>query len=324
MPANVESMFYVGDMPWHREGVPLKEPPSTIEAIKHAGLDWKVSKVNLFSGDQKRVDGYYGIKRNDTGDVLGIVKKGYTPLQNSEAFNFFDPFISNKFIEYETAGALGKGEIIWILAKIKVDPEIRVYGDDIVNKYLLLSNGHDGQSAVNIKFTPIRVVCQNTLNLALSQGETTSIRHITSIHQKLEDVNIAVENIIKIYSGAEKCFKSMVEYKIDDNRAKEYFNNLYPIIDEQKVRNEGQYKKREANIKIQHQLMVNFRESFGVKSLGIGGTLWAAYNAVTEYIDHPSVYKLGDNKLLKRIWFGEGENIKEKAYIEALQLIQAA
>lgn len=91
MPANVESMFYVNDMPWHREGVPLDDPPNTISAIKHSGLDWKVSKVKLFSEDKKLVEGYYGIKRNDTGDVLGIVKGGYTPLQNSEAFNFFRP-----------------------------------------------------------------------------------------------------------------------------------------------------------------------------------------------------------------------------------------
>ena len=74
---NVDSMFYVGDMPWHREGVALNEPPNTIAAIEYAGLDWKVSKVNLYSEDRKRIDEYYGIKRNDTGDVLGIVKGGY-------------------------------------------------------------------------------------------------------------------------------------------------------------------------------------------------------------------------------------------------------
>ncbi len=324
MPANVDSMFYVGDMPWHREGVALNEPPNTIAAIEYAGLDWEVSKVNLYSEDRKRVDGYYGIKRNDTGDILGIVKGGYTPLQNCEAFNFFDPLISNKFIQYETAGALGKGETIWILAKIKEKSVIRVYGDDIVDKYLLLSNGHDGQSAVSVKFTPIRVVCQNTLNLALDQGETTKIRHITSIHKKLEDVNVAVENIIRIYSRAEENFKSMFRHKIDDIQVKEYFNRIYPVIDEKNVSSESQYKKREANIRIQQQLMVNFTESFGVKNFGIGGTLWAAYNAVTEFIDHPSGYKLGDNKLLKRIWFGEGESIKEKAYIEALNFIRAA
>ena len=324
MPANVESMFYVNDMPWHREGVPLDDPPNTISAIKHSGLDWKVSKVKLFSEDKKLVEGYYGIKRNDTGDVLGIVKGGYTPLQNSEAFNFFDPLISNKFIQYETAGALGKGETIWILAKIKQNTEIRINGDDIVNKYLLLSNSHDGQSAVSVKFTPIRVVCQNTLNVALDRGETTKIRHITSIHKKLEDVNVAVENIIRIYSRAEENFKSMFRHKIDDIQVKEYFNRIYPVIDEKNVSSESQYKKREANIRIQQQLMVNFTESFGVKNFGIGGTLWAAYNAVTEFIDHPSGYKLGDNKLLKRIWFGEGESIKEKAYIEALNFIRAA
>lgn len=187
-----------------------------------------------------------------------------------------------------------------------------------------MSNGHDGQSAVNVKFTPIRVVCQNTLNLALNQGETTSIRHISSIHKKLEDVNIAVDNIIRVYSRAEKNFKSMFEHKLDDKNAMVYFNKIYPVIDEAKVINEDQHKKREANIRIQEQLIINFKESFGVKELEIGGTLWAAYNAVTEFIDHPSGYKLGDNKLVKRIWFGDGEVIKKKAYIEAVDILKAA
>lgn len=324
MPANVESMFYVEEMPWHKQGVHLDEPPSTAEAIKHAGLDWNVSKVKLYSNDQKLVKDYYGITREDTKDVLGIVKGSYTPLQNHEAFNFFDPLISNKFIQYETAGAIGKGEMIWILAKLKINTQIIVHGDDIVNKYLLLSNGHDGQSAVNIKFTPIRVVCQNTLNLALNQEEATKINHISSIHKKLQDASVAVENILEIYSQAEKNFIAMYKCKIDDTKAKQYSNKLYPVIDRSKITTENQFEKHKENIRIQTQLMNNYKESFGVKHYNIGGTLWAAYNAVTEYIDHPIKYYLGDDKLLKRIWFGEGQSIKEKAYIQAVELIKAA
>lgn len=324
MPANVNSMFYVGDMPWHNEGKSLKEPPDTKTAIKSAGLDWSVDKVSLYTEYNTPVNDHYGIMRTDNGEVLGVVGKGYVPLQNSEAFNFFDPLISSKFLEYETAGALEKGEIIWVLAKIKENGSFKVHKDDVVNKYLLLSNSHDGQSAVSIKFTPIRVVCQNTLNIALSEGEVTRIKHMTNMKQKLEDIQIAVENISKIYSSVEDKFKKMAKHQMKQGKVNEYFNNMYPVIDKKLIITESQFKKREININIQRQLMKNFEDGFGVRDLGIGGTLWAAYNAISQYIDHPTDYKLGANKLLKRIWFGDGESIKKKAYTSALDLLKAA
>jgi phage/plasmid-related protein TIGR03299 len=324
MPANVERMFYVGEMPWHRQGVQLKEPPDTITAIKNAGLNWGVSKVKIYTESRELIKGYYGIKRNDNNKIIGVVKKSYVPLQNFDAFSFFDPLLENKFIEYETAGSIGEGEIIWILAKIKDNGSFKVFKDDEINKYLLLSNSHDGQSAVSIKFTPIRVVCQNTLNIALDMGETTRIKHITNMYEKLEDTQIAVQNILSIYSNIEEKFKAMVSYKITEKKAKEYFNSLYPIKDERLVTTQDQADKRAMSIKIQNKLIKNFNEGFGVKEIGIGGTLWAAYNAVTQYIDHPVNYKLGDNKLLKRIWFGDGEVIKKKAYTKALSYIEAA
>ncbi|WP_462409372.1 DUF932 domain-containing protein [Neobacillus sp. Marseille-QA0830] len=324
MTANVESMFYVGDMPWHKAGISLNQPPDTKAAIIYAGLDWEVNKVDLYTEYGSRVNNYYGIIRNDNQKVLGVVGKGYKPLQNSDAFNFFDPLITSKFLEYETAGAIGNGEIIWILAKIKVNPTFEVHKDDSVNKYLLLSNSHDGQSAVNIKFTPIRVVCQNTLNIALNEGETTKIKHITNMHQKLVDVQIAVENINNVYLKVEEHFKKMVNHSLNEKKAIEYFNSLFPIIGLNEIKTDSQLAKRNININIQNQLMKNFEEGFGVKELKIGGTLWAAYNAVTQYVDHPSDYKLGDKKLLKRIWFGDGEAIKKKAFIMALDSMKSA
>lgn len=323
MPANVESMFYVGKMPWHKEGIPLKEPPNTIEAIKCAGLNWNVDKVKIYTEGRDLIKDYYGIRRMDNSKVLGVVKKGYVPLQNSEAFKFFDPLIKNNFIEYETAGALGEGEIIWILAKLKQNSSFKINKEDEVNKYLLLSNSHDGQSAVSIKFTPIRVVCQNTLCIALNEGETTKIRHLTSMQSKLGETQIAIENILKVYENIEENFKLMCNFNITKEKAKEYFNNIYPVIDEKFITTKNQLIKRNVNINIQNQLVNNFEYGYGVNNYGIDSTLWAAYNAVTQYIDHPVDYKLGNNKLLKRIWFGEGEIIKKKAYKEALDLLKA-
>lgn len=188
----------------------------------------------------------------------------------------------------------------------------------------MLSNSHDGQSAVSVKFTPIRVVCQNTLNIALSAGETTKIKHLKNMLAKLEDIQAVIEDICKIYSNIEGNFNKMAFLKMSEAEAIKYFNNIYPVINKKLVITDNQDAKRKSNLTIRKKLIRNFIEGFGVKKLGISGTLWAAYNAVTEYVDHPDNYKYGDNKLLNRIWFGDGENIKKKAYTEALELIKSA
>lgn len=324
MPANVESMFYVGDMPWHREGTRLKNPPNTMTAIKRAGLNWEVEKTELYTAENSLIDNFFGIQRLDNNKILGIVKKEYQPLQNSEAFNFFDPLINSKFISYETAGSLGDGEIIWILAKIEQNDTFKVHNKDEIIKYLLLSNSHDGQSAVSIKFTPIRVVCQNTLNIALKEGDAIKIIHQAGMYSKLEETQLAMNNILNIFNGIEGTFNSMAKCKMPIDDAKKYFNSLYPIIYEKYITTESQYIKRLVNISAQEQLCANFETGYGIREYGLEETLWAAYNAVTQYIDHPLNYKLGDNKLVKRIWFGEGELIKKKAYRAAVGWLRAA
>ena len=322
MAANVESMFYVGKMPWHEEGKKLDTPPDSITAIQQAGLNWEVSKTRLYTEGGILVGDYYGIVRNGQKKqtILGVVKAGYTPLQNRDAFTFFDPLIKSDFLEYETAGAIGQGEIIWILAKIKKDSRFTVCADDEISKYLLLSNSHDGLSAVSVKFTPIRVVCQNTLNLALEKGDTTRIKHLSSIHVRLDYLSVAVEDILRVYRGAEENFKAMYDHKMSDDETWGYFDALYPVLEEKYVLTESQYKVREKNINTQNLLM-NIYDSEINRMLGIRGRLWAAYNAATQYIDHPFNYRFDDNHLLKRIWFGDGESQKAKAYAAAMKFI---
>jgi phage/plasmid-like protein (TIGR03299 family) len=318
MPANVQSIFYVGDMPWHREGVGLKEPPDSETAIRCAGLNWRVSKVRLFTefGDHP-VPNCFGVMRSDNYEILGVVGNDYTPLQNSDAFRFFDPLIDGKFLEYETAGALGAGEIVWVLAKVKRSPSFFINGRDEIEKYLLLSNSHDGSSAVGIKFTPIRVVCQNTLNLALSHGETTRIQHLTGMFKKLDDVRVVAEDICRIYSNAEDLFRKMAKKDFPEEQARAYFADLFPVPDESQIKTDDQHRKRESILNIRNGLMEFFHYGCGVREFGVGNTLWAAYNAVTQYVDHPVNYRLGNNRLVKRIWFGDGEKIKVRAYKKA-------
>ena len=130
----------------------------------------------------------------EKGPEFGIVSSDYTPLQNLEAFNFFDDIVGQGAAIFHTAGALGKGERVWILAKLP--DSIRIIGDDVCDKYLLLSNSHDGRSSVQMKFTPIfAVVCQNTLTMALNQGRTVRI----SLYGEYTSSNAPGSRIIGVY-----------------------------------------------------------------------------------------------------------------------------
>ena len=180
------AMMYVGEDPWHGLGTKLVNPPTSLEAIRAAGLDWEVDKFPLFAQFgkdrqfMKKVDRYalMPVDRIESPDcpVLGVVGQDYGIVQNRDAFTFFDPIISEKLATYETAGALGEGERVWVLAKLPGD--IVVHKDDKVIKYLLLVNSHTGMASVQIKLTPVRVVCNNTLTMALSFGESMRIPHL--------------------------------------------------------------------------------------------------------------------------------------------------
>jgi phage/plasmid-like protein (TIGR03299 family) len=188
MPAEIANIqgrpaiAYYGEPPWHGLGKALQKPATAAEAIAAAQLAWDVTKVPLHihqCGEFKGVPKRYGIvradlfARNEPAPLLGIVGAAYTPLQNRDAFAWFDPIVGEQAAIYHTAGALGGGERVWILAKLPGD--MQVIGDDIAHKFLLLSNSHDGSSAVHVKFTPVRVVCQNTLTMALRDGSTLSV-----------------------------------------------------------------------------------------------------------------------------------------------------
>lgn len=169
------SMMYVGDLPWHGLGTALQKPATATEAIKAAKLDWEVVKTPVYAcvGNNRLVPtDSFAVVRSDMVDkpeceVLGVVGKDYTPLQNRDAFSFFDPIAGEGAAIYHTAGVLAGGRRVWMLAKLP--GETRVIGDDISHKYLLLFNSHDGSGAVGVKFTPVRVVCQNTLTMALQR-----------------------------------------------------------------------------------------------------------------------------------------------------------
>ena len=316
------SMMYVGEPPWHGLGTKLNSPATAEEAISAAKLDWEVEKKPLSFMDGPKVvpvedryavvpgDGWQG----ETRPVLGIVSKGYTPLQNRDAFRFFDPIVGQDAAVYHTAGVLGQGERIWILAKL---PEsIRVVGDDITDKYLLLSNNHDGHGAVQIKFTPIRVVCNNTLTLALSDGADIRVPHTHDLQERLRQADDLLGTIKKGYDELAEMFRAMTTVQMNADSLERYLTSVFPAPRDA--------KDEPAQRKVTHDRSCAgyfFESGAGSDMKGVRGTLWAAYNGVTEYIDHRAM-RTSPNGRLKSIWFGNGHLVKSRALTTAKSFLE--
>jgi phage/plasmid-like protein (TIGR03299 family) len=310
------SMFYVNEEPWHGLGTKLDRPATAVEAIKAARLDWRVMKVPLYAveGDTSiSVPDTFGVVRDDLWGkkgcpVLGIVGKDYTPLQNSEAFSFFDPIVGQNAAIYHTAGVLRDGERIWLLAKLP--SQIVVVGDDVADKYLLLSNSHDGRSAVQVKFTPIRVVCQNTLTQALSDGTTIRIAHTPNMQERLKQAHRLLGIVDKGFTNLAAAFQAMCKLSLDASKLDEYLAEVFPDPKDPEEPEHWKAVKRIQESRFWSRYF--FEHGKGNDRPGARGTLWAAYNGVTELIDHRRTQQTPDRRL-DSAWFGDGYHVKGRA-----------
>lgn len=317
MSAEFESGMFVGDPAWHGLGNVLDSAPKTsMEAMHLAGLDWIVQKQRMFLANGDEIPDAYAMVRNIDNAVLGTVGNRYTPLQNSEAFDFFDPLIEDGLAQYETAGSLMGGKRVWVLAKLTGD--IEVGKNDVINKYVLLSNSHDGTSNVTGKTTPIRVVCQNTLSAALrlkgSVKDEVKIRHTKSVTDKVKEAAKLLETVNKAYDSLYKVWQKMVEVKMPPEDVSAYFQTVFP--DPENV--DRPYKTQKIRTEV-HLLQAD--SSLGGTLDSAMGTLWGAYNAVTAYADHVRSKRKDstDEKHLENVWFGQRAKVKDAAMDAALE-----
>ena len=203
---------------------------------------------------------------------------------------------------YETAGALNKGEKIWILARLP--GYIKLLGRDVVQKYLLLYNSHDGSSMIRAKLTPIRVVCNNTLSVALAGMEQeVRIKHTPSALEKLEEAHKLLGLSNSVYDLLDTIFKRMALTKVTDKQLIQYVEALVPDNPE------SESKKRTENIR---ETILSLHQDVE-DAKAIRGTAFGAYNAITEYTDHVIATK-DPNRRLNSAWFGSGERLKVKAF----------
>ena len=320
------AMFYVKDVPWHKLGTPLSNPPSAQAAIQAAHLDWEVVKARLFYHTSIEntaiIPNRYALTPgagwpNDEHPTFGIVTEKYEVLQNRSAFSFFDPLVQKGFATYETAGALGKGERVWVLAKLKGDFE--VHPGDTVQRYLLLANTHNGDCAVHVKFTPIRVVCQNTLSMALEDAkEMFAVRHDGTLTQGLARVaDEMMDRIQDRYAVIQESFSKMQATEVSNKQLATYIEGVFPLLEPpEDDRMTDLWKQRERVAKWSRAACSHLYRNAPACRMA-GSTFWAAYNAITEFVDHcqpVSDRGRAPASQLNRIWFGPGYQIKRRAY----------
>ena len=226
MAANVETMFSVRERPWHGLGTVVESAPSSKEALELAGLDWQVHQKDISVLWGRTIPGYKANVRDTDGVVLGVVTDKYRVVQNEDAFAFTDELLGEG-VKYETAGSLNGGRKVWILARL---PREYVISGERISPYLVFSNTHDGSGAIRVAITPIRVVCNNTLNLALARAERSfSMIHTGNINEKFEEAKKTLFMADTYMEELGKEFERLRSIKVSDAQVEEYVNMLIPL-----------------------------------------------------------------------------------------------
>ena len=307
----VGSMFYVGDRPWHGLGVPLLNPPTIEEGLEAAGLNWTVGLKPLYTAEGVDVSANATVRESD-GSILGVVGQSYEPLQNMEAFKFFQPFLDNGLAELQTAGSLREGRRVWVLAKIKADPMV-IKGRDTVEKFILLSNSHDGTQAVRVGFVPIRVVCANTLAAAHKDeaSKLIRVRHSAQVVANVEALGAIMNVANQTFEANAEQYRMLASKQINAADLKKYI---------QVVMNIDPDSERESSVMA--KIIPMFEKGRGNDMSEIAGTYWAAYNGITEFLQ----YVKGKDPAIRldNAWFGTGMTINQRALETAVMMAKVA
>ena len=310
MSANVENMFYVRKAPWHGLGTRVNEALASKEALRIAGLDWRVLQEPIYTGMDERVEGYKANIRDSDRKVLGVVTDRYKVIQNEEAFAFTDELLGEG-VRYETAGSLQGGKKVWLLAHM---PHEYIITGERISPYLLFPNTHDGSGAIRVALTPIRVVCQNTLNLALSTAKRSwSMIHTGDVHQKIDEAKDTLFRAEKYMDELGKEVEALQMKKLTDKKVMDYIEILLPVED-------GSTPQQVRNMKrLQDDLKVRYFDAPDLQDTGKNA--YRFINAVSDFATHAEPLRktvhYKENIFAKTV---DGNPLIDKAY----QMICAA
>lgn len=304
MSANVESMFYVRETPWHGLGTKVMEAPDSEGALIAAGLNWNVIQEPIFTGENEPIRGYKANIRDSDRRVLGVVTDRYKVIQNHEAFAFTDELLGQG-VRYETAGSLQDGKKVWLLAHM---PHEYIISGERISPYLLFSNTHDGSGAIKVALTPIRVVCNNTLNLALSTAKRSwSMVHTGDIRSKMQEARDTLFMAERYMDELGKEFEALRLKKLSDQKVMEYIEVLLPVED-------GSTPQQIKNIeRLREDMKIRYFDAPDLQDTGKNA--YRFINAVSDFATHAKPLRRTANykeNLFART--AEGNPLIDRAY----------
>lgn len=284
MAAEVETMFYVREKPWHGLGTRVMEAPTSKDALVLAGLDWKVEQEPIYTENNELISGYKANIRDTDRKTLGVVSNKYKVIQNDEAFAFTDALLGEG-VKYETAGSLKDGKTVWILARL---PHEYIIAGEHICPYLVFSNTHDGSGAVKVAMTPVRVVCSNTLNLCLNTAKRSwSMIHTGDINQKLDEARNTLFLAEKYMSELGREFENLRNKILTDSEVEEYIELLLPM-------KEDATSLQKRNIfKLREDMRKRYCDAPDLKNLG--NNAYRFINAVSDFATHASPLRRNEN-----------------------------
>lgn len=304
-------MAYAGDLPWHGLGTRVPDDLTPEQMLEAAGLNWEVEKVEAFAkvgGKNVSVNRSALVRKMDN-KILGVVSNDWNPVQNSDAFEFFNDFIAEGDMEMHTAGSLRDGQIVWALAKVK--DGFSLFGGDEVESYLHFTNFHQYGFSTDVRFTPIRVVCNNTLTLSLN----TKVERMVKISHRREFDGDNVKLMLGVAAEKLAKYKEMAQFlgskRYTNENVVDYFKRIFPVSG-------GDNAKKE--------ISKNANVALGVLDTQPGaefarGSWWQAFNTVTYLTDHLAG-RTADTRLASA-WYGSNKNLKTKALETALEMAEA-
>jgi len=310
MPAAVETMFYTRVAPWHGLGIRVEEALSSEDALKESGLDWKVIQRPIMTSTYDHIKGYKANIRDTDNRVLGVVTDRYKVVQNQEAFAFTDALLGEG-VRYETAGSLHEGKKVWLLAKL---PDTYTMLDEQIEPYLVFSNTHDGSGSIKVAMTPIRVVCQNTLNLALNQAKRiwTTI-HVGNLAAKMDEAHCTLSLAHNYMGKLDEEFQRLNRIPITDSKVMEYIEMLLPMEEQPTELHRRNIERIREDLKTRYFDAPDLRH--------VGKTAYRFVCAVSDFATHAKPLRetvnYRENVFAKTV---DGNPLIDKAY----DIVQAA
>lgn len=280
-----ETMFSVGrKTSWDGLGKSIAEAPNSADAIRLAGIDWTVEQKPIFLEDGTHIKGAFANVRSSDNKPLGIVGDRYKIVQNTDAFTFTDALLGEG-VRYETAGSLKGGKIIWLLARMPED--FTILGDKVA-PYLVFTNTHDGTGAVKVTLTSVRIICSNTLNMALRNAKRVwSAKHTGSITNKLDDAIETLQLAENYIKEQQNTFEELYKVKLNEFTLHRALNNIIPITE---TMTDRQKQNQEA---IREDILYRYTEAPDLKVLDHTGA--RLVQAVADTTDHMEPFRMTEN-----------------------------